>query len=197
MGRVAGGRHRVRERRVETLRDRQPVVRTPIELDFNYRAEPDADAEHWHAPQITFESCSGIKDVASVVDAAFDQHESRSDNFRIFRHQRPLLRAGGRCRQHSDREKQPTPSRSRHFTSMRYWTWETRTLSFVSRWRVETLPSAFRIEFLTLGCSTSSCAIRRFIRCRWRLRSPHAGQQQPTIGSLDSFAYARASDSST
>ena len=34
-------------------------------------------------------------------------------------------------------------------------------------------------------------------RCRCRPRSPHAGQQQPMIGSSHSFAYARASSSPT
>src|SRR3954469_18390043 len=55
------------------------------------------------------------------------------------------------------------------------------------RCRLATLPNARIIEFFISGCSTSSCAIRRFTRWRWRLRSPHAGQQQPIIGSATSL----------
>src|SRR5439155_327482 len=66
-----------------------------------------------------------------------------------------------------------------------------------SRCRGATLPSAFSIDCFTPGCSRSSSISRRLARCRCRPRSPHAGQQQPMIGSSDSLQYARASSSPT
>src|SRR6185436_16688280 len=56
-----------------------------------------------------------------------------------------------------------------------------------SRCRGITLPSALIIDDLTLGCSRSSSTISLLTRWRWRLRSPHAGQQQPMIGSSRSL----------
>ena len=64
-----------------------------------------------------------------------------------------------------------------------------------SRCRGATFPTAFNMDCFTPGCSTSSSVRSRLIRCRCRLRSPQAGQQQPTTGSSCSLVYSRASSS--
>ena len=71
----------------------EPVVKTAVDLQFGDRADAEAHAERREPQQVPLQARRRIEDIVLLVEAAFEQHQSRADGLGIFGHERALLRS--------------------------------------------------------------------------------------------------------
>ena len=97
--------------------DVEPIVEAAVDLQLGDRAQPEAHAERREPQQVPFQPGRRIEDIVLLVEAAFDQHQSRANGFGIFGHERALLRSRTRRVRKHGRDPRPSPAASYSFAS--------------------------------------------------------------------------------